>query len=194
MVRDCNDAHGHDLACICPFLPGGPKCFDVLKTQLSVCQGQCKFSFSLRLKSALIATRVHDLISEKHVHMPRARMGYQGLECGSGSRLNCHRGTPSICSHGKDISQNCSVLVSVSSFCPLNPRDNFNIPLAVQSLELRCGERTFQTKRNYHSNTSSIAATFQASTDLQTMGARLAKTWLWRSGSWMALARPSSFS
>ena len=99
LVRDCNDAHGHDLACICPFLPGGPKCFDVLKTQLSVCQGQCKFSFSLRLKSALIATRVHDLISEKHVHMPRARMGYQGLECGSGSRLNCHRGTPSICSH-----------------------------------------------------------------------------------------------
>ena len=71
----------------------------------------------------------------------------------------------------------CSVWVSVSSFCQLNPRDDFNIPLAVQSLELRCGERTFQTKRNYHSNTSSIAATFQASTDLQTMGARLAKTW-----------------
>ncbi len=78
---------------------------------------------------------------------------------------------------GQDVSQNCSVWVSVSSFCQLNPRDDFNIPLAVQSLELSRGEGTFQTKRNYHSNTSSIAATFQASTDLQTMGARLAKTW-----------------
>ncbi len=28
LVRDCNGAHGHDLVCICQFLPGGPKCFD----------------------------------------------------------------------------------------------------------------------------------------------------------------------